>query len=238
MTLIIFDIDGTLVYSNKIDSECFAATYERIYNRPFPGIDWHRYPHVTDTTIFKTVIRQHFNRDVEMGEIAGFREQFVSLLLQKRSTDPGEFREVAGAKDAILRLLEDRRFVVGVATGGWHSPAKIKLRHVGIPSEEMIFRGADGKTTRESIIEEVIEKARERHSAFRKIVYIGDALWDVVTTRAMQLDFVGIRRKNDLEVLKRAGATQVLENYLDFEGFLGAVAAAGPPVDMNDMVIW
>ena len=32
-TLLIFDVDGTLVYSNRIDSQCFAATYEALYNK-------------------------------------------------------------------------------------------------------------------------------------------------------------------------------------------------------------
>ena len=30
-TFVIFDIDGTLLYSNKIDSQCFADTYQEIY---------------------------------------------------------------------------------------------------------------------------------------------------------------------------------------------------------------
>ena len=52
-TLIIFDIDGTLVYSNKVDSKCFSETYQQIYGEPFPSIDWRVYPHVTDHTIFR-----------------------------------------------------------------------------------------------------------------------------------------------------------------------------------------
>ena len=35
MPLIIFDVDATLVYSNKLDSKAFAQTYEDIYQLPF-----------------------------------------------------------------------------------------------------------------------------------------------------------------------------------------------------------
>ena len=79
-TLVIFDIDGTLVYSNKIDSQCFAQTYQRIYGLEFPTIDWTKYPHVTDTTIFKTVIRQHFDRAAEAEEMVEFQHEYVALL--------------------------------------------------------------------------------------------------------------------------------------------------------------
>jgi len=51
MILIIFDVDGTLVFSEKLDSRCFAATYQEVYRIPFPTIDWRKYPHVSDTTI-------------------------------------------------------------------------------------------------------------------------------------------------------------------------------------------
>jgi len=52
-TLVIFDIDGTLLYSNKVDSQCFADTYEELYSEPFPTIDWTKFPHVTDDTILQ-----------------------------------------------------------------------------------------------------------------------------------------------------------------------------------------
>ncbi len=39
MILVIFDVDGTLVFSEKKDSQAFADTYQMVYNRPFPTID-------------------------------------------------------------------------------------------------------------------------------------------------------------------------------------------------------
>ncbi len=228
-TLVIFDVDGTLIFSNKVDSQCFAQTYETIYDRPFPTIDWTKYPHVTDHTIFRTVIRQHFERDATEAEMEEFQHHFVGLLKHRRAVNPEEFQEVPNAKLTIDSLMQDERFVVGIATGGWQRPAHVKLEHVKIPSQKLCFSGADGKETREEIIEQAIGLAKSEHSAISRIVYVGDAVWDVHTTRRMKMNFIGIRRNGDAEVLEREGSALVLKDYSDYELFVEAVFRAVPP---------
>ena len=228
-TLIIFDVDGTLVHSNKIDSRCFADTFTRIYQKPFPTIDWTKYPHVTDTSIFNTVIRNQFNRAPRVGELAEFVEHFTAELERLRVERPGEFMEVPGARATIERLLASEEHIVGIATGGSEKPARLKLRHVGIAEHGIYLSGADGKVTREAIIERVFEQVAAAALDYDRAVYIGDAIWDVKTTRNMQLDFVGIRIRQDVEVLRDLGAAQVITDYLNFDHFMEAVAQARPP---------
>ncbi|MEZ5038412.1 MAG: HAD hydrolase-like protein [Saprospiraceae bacterium] len=229
MKLIIFDVDGTLVYSNKIDSQCFAETYEAVYGRPFPTIDWRKYPHVSDTTIFDTVIQQHFQRRPDRAEMDNFCDQFVARIGEKRKSDPHEFMEVPGARQAIDQLRARGDCMLGIATGGWERPARLKLAHVGITLDTIFFSGADGHWTREMIIESVLAPAYQAHSGIEKVVYIGDAIWDVTTTRNMNMNFVGIRREMDHEVLLMAGATQVLPNFENFDHFWQAIELSSPP---------
>ncbi len=231
-TLIIFDIDGTLVYSNRIDSLCFAETYRTIYQKDFPSIDWTRYPHVTDTTIFDAVIQEHFQRPSDPEEVQVFQDHFVTLIQEKRVREPHAFKEVPGARQAILNLLDHPDYEVGIATGGWERPARIKLTHVAIPHERIKLRGADGLVRREEIIQHVVDQSVNGGGGFRKIVYVGDAIWDVQTTRTMQMDFIGIRREGDAEVLMAAGADQVLADFIDFDFFCKAVTLAKPPVQV------
>ncbi|PHN06589.1 HAD family hydrolase [Flavilitoribacter nigricans] len=230
MILIIFDLDGTLVYSNRIDSRCFAETYANIYGQEFPSIDWHVYPHVTDTSIFSTVIREQFGREVDPAEVETFQEAFVRLLRQRRQEQPEEFCMVPGARDLVHYLHERHDYAVGIATGGWQRPAILKLDHVGINRQPIYLRGADGLHRREEILETVRTQAMAAHPAIRKVVYVGDAKWDVTTTRNLSMDFIGIRREGDHDHLFREGATQVVSDYLDGPGFLRAVEQASPPV--------
>ena len=230
MILIIFDVDGTLVFSEKLDSRCFATTYQQVYGLPFPTIDWRKYPHVSDTTIFKTVIQEHFNRAATEEEEESFRQKFTANIVENRKKTPTEFKEVPFAKQTIDRLLADDRFVVGVATGGWKAPAIIKLNFVNIPTAPLIITGADGKVTRDDITNETIANAKKQYDNIKRIVYVGDAIWDVKTTKNMGLPLIGIRRKGDLEFLSDLGVGCVLKDYEDYDAFLEGVLNVGIPI--------
>ena len=230
MILILFDIDGTLVCTtNRQDSKSFAAAYESIYHQPFPTIDWHQYPHVTDTTIIQTVIKDAFGREPSESEIEHFRKDYISRLTRERMQNPQHYQEVPGAKNMVDWLLRQEGYCVGIATGGWIKPAEVKLGHVAIPTGQFPISGADGHPTREAILRKALSYAYQEHSHFDRVVYVGDALWDVKTTRNLNMNFIGIRHRHDVEVLEKAGAKYVLPNFLDQNRFLDAIKATGPP---------
>lgn len=230
-TLVIFDVDGTLVYSiDKRDSRCFAQTYETLYGRPFPSIDWRRYPHVNDTTIFKSVIAEHFDRSIFPDEIDHFLAHYSAKLLEQRAETPHFFLEVPGAVAAVNRLIDLPAYTVAIATGGWQRPAEIKLDHIGIDTSKMIICGADGKTTREDIIEAALKWAHQSGQTYDKIVYIGDAIWDVQTTRRMRMDFVGVGFRDEQNILQQAGALHVIPDFNDFDLFISYLTLAKPPI--------
>ena len=126
-------------------------------------------------------------------------------------------------------MLGEADFTVGSATGGWERPARLKLQHVGIPEHQLVLRGADEQIRREDILQKAIAETRAQHPHLERIVYLGDASWDVRTTRNMGLDFIGIRRAGDLEVLHELGAQVVIQDFLDYPTVLRAVAEARVP---------
>jgi HAD superfamily hydrolase (TIGR01549 family) len=230
MLLAIFDVDGTLVHSGRRDSRCFASVYETIYGRPFTGIDWREYPHVTDLTILDTALMAHFGRQSEEGEVEAFQALYISRLQEAREKDPHPFQEVPGAAALVSHLLErPSEYRVCVATGGWRRPAELKLRHIGISVEELPVTGADGLRTREEILQSAMDDAKARWGKFRKTVYIGDAVWDVHTTRAMDLDFLGVSYATDAGELEGLGVRHVLPDFLNQSLFFEKIHAAVPP---------
>ena len=230
-TLLIFDVDGTLLYSNRVDSQCFAETYEVLFGKPFPSINWLDYPHVTDTTIFSSVFRDQFGRDVEFDQLELFKKRFVDRLREARKTDPGNFQEVPGARSLLEFLSASENFSLGVATGGFELPARFKLGHLGMSIDGFHLSFADGKATREAIIEDAIRQAEAAEGRFNRIVYIGDAVWDVRTTRRLNMPFIGVRRKGDEHLLIEEGARFVLRDFRNVPQFLDHVQRAVPPAE-------
>lgn len=217
-TFLLCDIDGTLLYSNKVDSRCFADSYEHIFGREFPTIDWTQFPQVTDHVIFRTAFHRHFGRYPAPAERDGFERHYLAALQELRLTQPEEFREVPGATDFWRRMSQRSDTVMGIATGGWRAPAQIKLSHVGIaPTPYAAY--ADGMESRDDILNSAIALARNDHDISR-IVYFGDAIWDAETTQRMGLPMIGVRREGDFEVLHRAGVDRVISDYEGAEGVL------------------
>lgn len=227
--LVLFDVDGTLIHSEKNDSRSFAETYEELYGLPFPTIDWLRYEHVTDTTILQSVLGEHFERECNWEEVEVFQENYIARMARKRAFDAKPYREVPYPRATIERLLADPRFVVAIATGGWRDSALFKLHYLDFPVEAIPVVGADHKYTREAILEEAVGLVRQTMPDISRIVYIGDALWDVRTTRQLDMSFVGIRVRGDVELLLREGVQHVFTDFSDYGRFLEAVALAGPP---------
>lgn len=227
MTLIIFDIDGTLLHSNKIDSLIFKRVFEATFDFKVQSIDWRDYPHCTDTSILGALFDREGVARPSAVRMEAFKDEYVCQLEQGRLAQPDDFMEVAGASDTIRRLMEDDRFEVGIATGGFRKPAYVKLKHIGVDPKSLHDAYADGNEAREDILNEAI--AKTKHLPINRMVYIGDAIWDVQTTRNMNIPLIGIRIKGDKETLTRIGAQDVITDYRDYEAFLDLVERAKVP---------
>jgi len=223
-TLIIFDIDGTLLHSNKIDSLIFKHVFETTFGFEMQSVDWRDYPHCTDTAIVGALFDRRGERRPSAAKMQAFIDEYVRHLERGRCKQPTDFKEVVGASKTVQRLMADDRFEVGIATGGFRKPAHIKLQHVGINHEPLHDAYADDNESREDILNEAI--AKTQHLPIHRTVYVGDAVWDVTTTRNMQIPLIGIRIKGDTETLTSAGAQHVITDYSDYDGFLDLVAEA------------
>jgi phosphoglycolate phosphatase-like HAD superfamily hydrolase len=56
-----------------------------------------------------------------------------------------------------------------------------------------------------------------RLSSFAKTVSIGDGVWDVRTARRLRFAFLGVGYGKSAELLKRAGAKHVIEDFADYD---------------------
>src|SRR2546425_12228616 len=57
MHLVMFDIDGTLTETLKVDEECFVRSFKDVFGFADLDTDWSHYPRTTDSGIFHEVSR-------------------------------------------------------------------------------------------------------------------------------------------------------------------------------------
>src|SRR5947208_14740839 len=102
MCLVMFDIDGTLTETMKVDKECFFRSFKEVFGFADIDADWSHYPRTTDSGIFHDVFTSRMARSPAAQEVLRFRQYFIQLLVTALSQSP--FAPVAGA-DRLLSQL-------------------------------------------------------------------------------------------------------------------------------------
>ena len=232
MTLILFDVDGTLTATSGVDEKCYAAAFEKTFGLPLPTTDWSVYEHCTDFAIAREVVVSSRGVPPSAEECEAFERAFVVELEKEYAVNPGRFNEVPGAK-AILEAIDARSDMrAAIATGGMRSSACYKLSRIGVDAASMPAGFANDAESREDIARCAASRAdghRQGGDRALDLVYVGDGPWDVKTSAAMNMRFIGIAGGASADRLRALGATVFLEDYSDQEAFWQAVRSASPP---------
>jgi len=206
MRIALFDIDGTLTASNRIDSECFADAFRDVFGLSI-DTDWNAYEHTTDRGIATEALRR-FGRAADESALTLHRTRFIELLDQRMTT----LDEIPGARAFLAELLA-RGWRIALCSGAWSDSARLKLTRAGLPSD-LPLASCDDAISREAILRRGILLAGG--SADDTIVSFGDAPWDVRAAANLKLPFIGIGR--------RSGAAEVFEDYRDAAAAFAGIA--------------
>lgn len=223
--LVLFDIDGTLTGTTGCDIKCFSAAFEQAFGVSLPSTDWTTYRHVTDSGIVGEALEGHRGKPASLEDVQRFEEIFAAGLQAEFETNPSAFAEVPGAK-ALLEALRARSVRVALASGGMRRTALYKLQCAGMDGASLPGAFANDHVTREGIARRAIERAGGSNG---DVVYVGDGLWDVKTSAAVGMRFIGITRESCPDRLTRAGATVCIEDFRDPSTFEEALRRAEVP---------
>src|ERR1700757_4600557 len=124
MYLVMFDIDGTLTETMKVDEECFVRSFKDVFGFVDIDIDWSHYPHTTDSGIFHDVFTSRTDRSPTAREVSQFRHHFIQLLAAASSQSP--FAPIAGAERLLSRLAQGGSPRVSPGPGGWRDFARLQ----------------------------------------------------------------------------------------------------------------
>ena len=225
----VFDIDGTLTDTNAVDDECFVSAAAQVFGFDAQPIDWSLAPHVTDAALLRWVCEQQCGRPARDAEVENCRRLFYGLLAEQLSASPHRFRPIPGAGDVFERV-RSAGWGVAVATGGWETSARMKLRAIGIGHEGLALASSSDASTRTEIITVAIERLTGAgRGALERVVSLGDGVWDVRAAAELGVPFIGIGSGAAAERLRAAGAALVLEDLSDTARLCAALESATAP---------
>ncbi|MCI0338313.1 MAG: haloacid dehalogenase-like hydrolase [Acidobacteria bacterium] len=231
MKLVIFDIDGTLTQTSRVDAICFARALAEIHAINVDEADWVDCPHVSDTGVTHYLFQQRFGRAPQGHEEQMIKERLVRLLEEHHELDRSYFAEVPGAMGMLNRLKQKRDWFRAIATGCWQPSAEMKLRAASLDYEGVPGGFAEDGVARETIVSAAISRSISyyQRECFDRIVSIGDGVWDVRTAANLGLAFVGIARGARAEALSEAGAKQIIPDFEDQDHFFALLEKAEVP---------
>lgn len=226
MTLILFDIDGTLTATNCVDAKCYASAFAAIFGFALPTTDWDVYTHCTDRAILQETVEKQRGTSATPAEVDAFERRFVADLEAEYAVNPTGFAEIPGAKRILEAIAARDGFRAALATGGMRGSACYKMGRIGVDATAMPGGFANDALTREGIARCAIERANGHTT---DIVYVGDGPWDARTSAAMGMRFIGITGDASAERLSAHGASMFLQDYSDQDAFFDAVRDAQVP---------
>ncbi|PQJ78607.1 HAD family hydrolase [Polaribacter porphyrae] len=218
MTAIIFDIDGTLTDTIKVDDKCFIKAFKNVFGIDISNQNWSEFINVTDWGITEELILKHKNRIPTVIEYQKMISEFVTLLQYELNTNKNQFKEIKGALNFIeyLKSKSKSNLEIGIATGGWEKSAVLKLKSIGINALDFAFSNSNHFKTREDIVSDVIHKLNQKHKhKINKVIYFGDGIWDYKTCKKLGIEFIGIDNSKNNK-LNNIGAKTIYKNFSDY----------------------
>jgi len=227
--LVIFDLDGTLLETNEVDTECYAAACRDELDVDLSAIAWSDFANITDSAIAEDLLMRS-PRSTDASVLERMKLAFFDLLSQAAASSPQRFRPVAGAEPLLARL-SSIGWRVAIATGAWRVSVEIKIAASGGFLASLPVSTADDYTSREDVVSHAVELAARAYSVthFTRITSVGDGPWDVRAAHRLSLPFVGIGRDWRREGLMACGASCVLDDLQDFAEFAESLDYAVVP---------
>ena len=231
MKLAIFDIDGTLTQTSRVDEICFLRALAETHGIVDVNSHWETCPHVSDSGMTQHLFQRLFGREARDDESHAIKSRLVDLLEEHHRIDQSYFAEIPGAAETFNQRAQSRGWARAIATGCWQLSAEMKLRAASIRHEGVPGGFAEDGVAREAIVSAAIARSRVsyRRESFDRIVSVGDGVWDVRTAARLGLAFVGVGGGARAEVLREAGAKHVIADFEEAGRFFELLEKAEVP---------
>lgn len=174
MTILMFDIDGTLSHSQGAGTLAMSRAFEELWGIN-DALDGMNFAGRSDSWIVPTALAKQ-GRDCSAEQLASFQDVYIRHLadaLVERNSQlcPGVVE--------LLDALQDYDAVIGLGTGNFRRAAEAKLAPLGIWDRFVDGGFGDDHAVRTELLMRGLERLRPYASADAEVVVIGDTINDI-----------------------------------------------------------
>jgi len=219
--MLLFDIDGTLIYSGGAGTRSIEKSFREIY-----GIENAMKDVLpdgkTDPLIIEEVFIKKLKKNPDKKEIEEILELYLRNL-EKEIKNPG-YRVFEGVKEFLEWAEKKGRFLMGLATGNLEKGAEIKLKPSSLLKHFKFGGYASDSWKRSEILKKAYKRglliAEKENSKIEEVFVIGDTPRDVMAAKEAGFKSIGMALYNfSEEDLKKAGADHVFKDYSGLKDF-------------------
>ena len=221
--LVLFDIDGTLIWTGGAGSRALTRAFEQWAGIP-DGLDGIPVPGRTDTIILADLLRRH-GLGADASALDALQDTYFHCLAEELASLPAGMGPLPGVVPLLDALAVEPRVTSALLTGNHTRGARLKLERFGLWK---YFRfGAFGEDAADR--DDLVPVARERAAASgtpavsspRDVVVVGDTPLDVACGRAHGASTVAVATGGfSAQVLAQAGADLVLPDLSGTDALL------------------
>lgn len=186
MKLLLWDIDGTLLYSGGVAGEAMRAAMSRVYGRPSSN-DRREYAGKTDQQIILETFAD-VSHDELKAKLDDFAQTYMAELTLRREEMAQRGRVLPGVPAALAHYLNRSDVHQSVLTGNMMAVAELKLQLTQLIDYIDIHTGAYGSDhhARVELPRFALARAQQRgfHVAGNQLVIIGDTPNDIACGKA------------------------------------------------------
>lgn len=226
-TLVLFDVDGTLVDCGAAAGKAFSAAFEAAFGVSCPVFPPEDVAGLTDTSILREIVRKlNLNdRDLDRRRDLVFKI-YARNLARECGLRPARQLPGAGGAARVVRSLPG--CVPGLLTGSTEATARIKLESAGIPFSEFACGAyAEDGERREALPPAARARFAQVFGREPKVtILIGDTPRDVEAAIATGCKIIGVTTGHyGRSALEEAGARVILSDLSDAASLRGAIEA-------------
>ena len=222
MTIVLFDIDGTLIRTGGAGGRAMNRAFEDLFGIP-RALDGIQVAGRTDKGILGDAASRA-GVDLSGGNFDRFCNRYFARL-REALPEPGPRKGILPGVQPLLEAIATRQDVFpALLTGNCEEGARIKLEHFDLWKFFRCGAYGDAVTSRNDLFSVAIERALACGAPpvdSRDVVVVGDTVLDVACAKAAGARSVGVATgPAAVDTLHAAGADVAVEDLSDTAAFL------------------